>query len=194
MSASPQVLIAIVVALSVLHMVAPDHWVPVTVASHRMGYSRTKSLALASGIGLAHGASSAVLSVAIAVIGSLVFPAYYVNLFAVVLLLAIALYVMLNAVRESGASTEAGNMSLLVSVIPDPALVPFIVVARGFGPAYTYAMLGAYVAAAVVSVSLVVLLAVLGLSAALSKVRPQYVDYLVAATLILVAAFVYVAG
>ena len=55
-------------------------------------------------------------------------------------------------------------------------------------------MLGAFVAAAVVSVSLVVLLAVLGLSAALSKVRPQYVDYLVAATLILVAAFVYVAG
>ena len=194
MDPSPQFLLIVVIALSALHMLAPDHWVPVTVASYRRSYTRFRTLLLASAIGLAHGFSSALVSVAIATIGSFFFPAYYVNLFAVLLLVGVAIYIIANAARESKAGTKAESVSMLVSVIPDPALVPFILIAQGFGSVYTYAMLGAFVATAAVSLVLVVYLALVGLAKALSRLRAEYVDYFVALALILVAAFVYLYG
>ena len=196
MDSSPQFLLVAVTTLSALHMLAPDHWVPVTVASYRRSYTRSRTLLLASAIGLAHGLSSAVLSVAIAMIGSLFFPAYYVNLLAVLLLVGVAIYIIANAAREARAGLKAESVSMLVSVIPDPALVPFVLIAQGFGGAYTYtyAMLVAFVAAAVVSLVLVVHLALMGLSKALSRLREECVDYLVALALIVVAAFVYFYG
>jgi hypothetical protein len=175
-------------------MVAPDHWVPLTIASHRSRLTRSRTYLLASAIGLGHGASSAALSLVIAYVGSLFFPVYYVNLFAVVLLLVIAIYIVVKAVRDTRAGTKVGSVSLVVSVIPDPALVPFILVANGFGVAYTYLILGAFILAAVASLVLVIFLASMGLSRALSKIRPQYVDYLVALALVIVAAFIYYYG
>lgn len=194
MDTSPQFLLVVVTALSALHMLAPDHWIPVTIASYRRSYTRFRTLLLASAIGVAHGLSSAVLSLAMAVIGSFFFPAYYVNLFAVLLLVGVAVYITANAARETKAGPKAESASVLVSVIPDPALVPFILIAQGFGGAYTYAMLGAFVAAAAVSLVLVVHVALMGLSKALSRLRAEYVDYLVASALMLVAAFVYFYG
>jgi hypothetical protein len=188
------VLLGVVIALSAVHMVAPDHWVPLTVTSHRNHLTRSRTYLLASAIGLAHGISSAVLSLVIVLVGSLFFPAYYVTLFAVLLLLVIAVYVVVRATMEARAGTKVGSVSLVVSVIPDPALVPFILVANGFGAEYTYAMLGAFVVTAVASLVSVVLLATMGLSRALSKIRPQYVDYLVGVALFLVAAFIYLYG
>jgi hypothetical protein len=191
---TPSVLLGVVVALSALHMVAPDHWVPLTVASHRSRHTRLRTYLLATGIGLGHGTSSAALSLVIATAGSLFFPAYYVNLFAVAFLLVVAAYIAVKAASEVKAEAKAGSVSMLVSVIPDPALVPFILVAEGFGATYTYAVLGAFILAAVVSLVLVVFLATMGLSKALSKIRPQYVDYLVALALALVALFIYSYG
>lgn len=175
-------------------MLAPDHWVPLTVTSHRDELTKSRTYLLASAIGLGHGVSSAVLSLLIAVVGSLLFPAYYVNLFAVALLLVIAAYIVVKATREAQAGTKVGSVSLIVSVIPDPALVPFILVANGFGIAYTYLMLGAFIVAAVASLVLVIVLATMGLSRALSRIRPEYVDYLVALALVLVAGFIYLYG
>ncbi|MDG6988051.1 MAG: hypothetical protein JRN21_01860 [Nitrososphaerota archaeon] len=167
---------------------------PITVVSHRRNYTRPRTYLLASGIGLGHGASSAVLSLAIAEIGAFFFLAYRVNLFAVFLLLVIALYIAVNAAKEARAGAKAESVSVLVSVIPDPALVPFILVAQGFGAVYTGVMSGAFAVAAVASVTLVVFLATKGLSSALSRVKPQHVDYLVALALVLVAVFMYFSG
>lgn len=175
-------------------MVAPDHWVPVTVISNRKSYARPRTLLIASAIGFAHGMSSTVLSLAIAEIGALFFPVHYVNLSAVFLLLVIAAYVIISAIRASRSGTKAESVSMLVSIIPDPALVPFILVARGFGVVYTGILVSAFVVTAVASLALVVFLAALGLSKSLSRIKPQYIDYLVALALILVAAFVYISG
>ena len=194
MTTTPSVLLGVVIALSALHMLAPDHWVPLTVTAHRNKLTRSRTYLLASTIGLGHGVSSAALSLVIAVVGSLFFPAYYVTLFAVVLLLVIAGYIVVKAAREAQAGTKVGTVSLIVSVIPDPALVPFILIANGFGAAYTFVVLGAFVIAAVASLVLVIFLATMGLSRALSKIRPQYVDYLVGLALVLVAAFIYLYG
>jgi hypothetical protein len=191
LTTTPSVLLGVVIALSAVHMLAPDHWVPLTVTSHRNHLTRSRTYLLSAAIGLGHGVSSAVLSLVIAVVGSLFFPAYYVTLSAVVLLLVIAGYIVVKAAREAQAGTKVGTVSLIVSVIPDPALVPFILLANGFGVAYTFVVLGAFIAAAVASLVLVIFLATMGLSKALSKIRPQYVDYLVALALVLVAAFVY---
>ncbi len=194
MGTTPQLLLTVVVALSALHMLAPDHWVPITVASYRRTFSRTRTYLLAAAVGLSHGLSSAVLSFVIAIVGALFFPTYYVHLFAVLLLVAVAAYIAIKATREAKEGTKAESVSVLVSIIPDPALVPFILVAEGFGTLYSFTLIGAFVAAAVVSVTLVVFLASIGLSKALSKVRPEYVDYLVALALILVGAFIYFYG
>lgn len=194
LAAAPLVLLGFVVALSAAHMVAPDHWVPVTVAAHRKSYSRSRTLLLASGLGLGHGVGSAALSLILVAVGLLFFPAYYVNLAAVVLLLVIAAYVVVKATKETEEGTKAESVSVLVSLIPDPALVPFILVASGYGVAYTALMLASFVIAALASLVVVVSLASLGLSRALSKVHPRYVDYLVALALVLVAVFVYFAG
>jgi hypothetical protein len=194
LTTTPSVLLVVVIALSALHMVAPDHWVPLTVTSHRSRHTRSRTVLLASGIGLGHGVSSAILSLAIAAVGSLFFPAYYVDLFSVALLVVIAIYIVVNARMEAKEGTEVGSVSLLVSVIPDPALVPFILVAERFGPGYTYLLLFAFVAAAVASLVLVISLATMGLARALARVSPQYVDYLVALALVLVAAFIYFEG
>jgi hypothetical protein len=188
------VLLTVVVALSALHMLAPDHWIPITIASHRKNFSRMRTLVLAAAIGLGHGVSSAILSLAIAVVGSLFFPSYYVDLFAVLLLIAVAIYIIIKATRDANEGTKIESVSVLVSIIPDPALVPFILIANSFGTLYSLTMITAFVLAAVVSVTIVVYLASIGLSKALSKFRPQYVDYLVALALILVAAFVYFYG
>ena len=194
MTTTPSILLGVVIALSALHMVAPDHWVPLTVTSHRNQLTRSRTYLLAFTIGLGHGVSSAALSLVIALVGSLFFPAYYVTLFAVVILLVIALYILVKAARESKAGTKVGSVSMVVSVIPDPALVPFILVANGFGAAYTFAVLVGFIVAAVASLVLVTFLATLGLSRALSKIRPQYVDYLVALALVMVAVFIYLYG
>jgi hypothetical protein len=194
LATTPQFLLTVVVTLSALHMLAPDHWVPITVASHRRGFSRTRTYLLAASIGLGHGVSSAILSFAIAIIGALFFPVYYVNLFAVLLLVVVAVYIVVNAIRNVKEGTKVQSVSMLVSVIPDPALVPFILLASGFGTLYSLALLSAFVIAAIVSVTVVVFLASIGLSKALVKIQPQYVDYLVAIALILVAAFIYFYG
>jgi len=194
LTTTPLLLLGVVIAFSALHMVAPDHWVPLTVTSQRNKHPRSRTLLLASAIGLGHGVSSAVLSLAIALVGSLFFPVYYVNLFAVVLLLVIALYIAAKARMEASEGTKVGTVSLFVSVIPDPALVPFILVASGFGAAYAYLMVGAFVVAAVASLVLVSLLATMGLARGLAKVRPENVDYLVALALVLVAGFIYFYG
>jgi hypothetical protein len=191
---TPSVLLGVVIALSALHMVAPDHWLPVTIASHRNRFTKSRTYLLATGIGLGHAVSSAALSLVIAAVGSLFFPAYYVNLFAVALLLVIASYIVVKAAREAKEGTKAESVSMVVSVIPDPALVPFILVANGFGATYTYVVLGAFIAAAVASLLIVVFLATMGLSKALSKISPEYVDYLVALALVLVAGFIYFYG
>jgi len=175
-------------------MVAPDHWVPLTVTSHRNQLARSRTYLLAFMIGMGHGVSSAALSLIIALVGSLFFPAYYVTLFAVVILLVIAFYILVKAARESKAGTKVGSVSMVVSVIPDPALVPFILVANGFGAAYTFAVLVGFIVAAVASLVLITFLATMGLSRALSKIRPQYVDYLVALALVMVAVFIYLYG
>ena len=55
-------------------------------------------------------------------------------------------------------------------------------------------MMSTFVVAAVVSVTFVVFLATVGLSAALSRIKDQYVDYAVALALAAVAAFIYFYG
>jgi hypothetical protein len=194
LTTTPSVLLGVVIALSALHMVAPDHWLPVTITSHKKQLAKSRTYLLAVAIALGHAVSSAALSLVIAAVGSLFFPAYYVTLFAVVLLLVIAVYIVVKAAKEAKEGTKAESVSMVVSVIPDPALVPFILVANGFGAAYTYLMVGAFIAAAVASLVIVVFLATMGLSKALSKISPQYVDYLVALALVLVAAFIYFYG
>lgn len=184
----------VVVSISALHMIAPDHWVPVTVVSYRSRLSRRRTYFLAILVGLTHGVSSVILSSVIAAIGSLFLPDAYIRLFSVLLLAAIAAYILFNSIRESRESAGIESASLLVSVIPDPALVPFILIAGTFGAVYSYFMMAAFVVAASISLLVVVILSMRGLERALAGIKPQTVDVVVAGALVAMAAFIYFLG
>ncbi len=194
LSYSPELLMVVVVSISALHMIAPDHWVPVTLVSYRNSLTRKRTYFLAMLVGLTHGVSSVVLSLVIAAIGSLFLPVAYIRLFSVLLLVAIAAYIILNSIRESRESEGIESASLLVSVIPDPALVPFILIAGTFGAAYSYFMMAAFVVAASISLVVVVVLSLRGLEKALAGIKPQTVDAVVAGALVAMAAFIYFIG
>lgn len=185
---------AVVVSISALHMMAPDHWVPVTLVSYRNRLTRRRTYFLAMLVGLTHGVSSVILSFVIAAIGSLFLPDAYIRLFSVLLLVAIAAYIILKSIRESRECAGIENASLLVSVIPDPALVPFILIAGTFGAAYSYFMMAAFVVAASISLLVVVVLSLRGLEKALAGIKPQTVDAVVAGALVAMAAFIYFIG
>ena len=191
---SPAVLLIVVIAISALHMVAPDHWVPVTITSFRKKFTRQRTYLLATSIGLAHGVSSAILSIAIAEIGLLFLPAVDVRLFSSLLLIAVALYVIANALREVDKPGKFESISLFVSVIPDPALVPFVLVAAESGLVFMSVLTGAFIAAACLALLTVVVLSSRGLEKALSNIKPVFVDFAVAAALLGMAAFVYFFG
>lgn len=194
MEYSPVVLLIVVVAISSLHMVAPDHWVPVTLTAFRRRLTRRRTYVLASSIGITHGVTSALLSVAVGEAGLLFLPVVYVRLMSALLLVAIALYIMVNSAREAGRPRGVESASLLVSVIPDPTLVPFVLFAFDLGPIFVSLITGLFIAATSLSLLMVVVLSYRGLERALSNIKPIYIDMVVAATLVAMAAFVYFFG
>ncbi len=172
-------------------MIAPDHWVPVTIASYRNHMARGRTYLLASAVGLTHGISSVILSFGIAEVGTIFLPYSYVTFFSVLLLVVIATYIIVNSLRESESAVRMENASVLVSVIPDPALVPFILLSESFGAAYGYILMAAFIGAAFLTLLVVVMLSVRGLEKTLSGIKPKTVDFVVAAALLGMAAFIY---
>ncbi len=188
------VLMVAATTLGLLHMIAPDHWAPVTALSLRRRYRDQFIAGIALVIGALHGLSSLALSLLVLFIGMRFIPLYYINTTSIVLLILVSIYILLSALHEHDKNiNESYSLAAVVTVssLPDPALIPVVLSVLTYGSLYTLLAGVAYTLASMSSVTLVVLLINRGLLRTLSMVNPRYIDYAAAVILLLTALYIY---
>ncbi len=190
----PVAIIGLSVLIAGLHMIAPDHWTPILAYSLKKKFKTRKIGTMSFSLGLIHGIFSSILSFGIAILGMLFLPDFYLKIFAIALLVFVALYIILNARHEKDSkdskSNEIEKSILLVSIIPDPAIVPIILIAVVYGIHFVYITLILFVLASALALLLVTLLLSKFLIKKLATFTPQKIDYLVAIVLLLTTLFV----
>ena len=188
----PVAVLGLSILVASLHMIAPDHWTPILSYSISKKLKIRKTGFISFSLGLIHGIFSAILSFAIAIIGLYFFPELYLKIFAAALLIFVALYIIMNARHEEKVekNTEIERSILLVSVIPDPAIVPIILIAVVYGMHFVYLTISIFVIASAVALLLVTIALSKVLIKKLATLTPKRIDYLVAAILLGTTIFV----
>ncbi|WP_337859851.1 hypothetical protein [Ferroplasma sp.] len=190
----PAAIVSLAIVIATLHMIAPDHWTPILSYSIHKKFRSSETGTLSFGLGLIHGIFSAVLSFAIAIFGMYLFPQFYIKVFAVALLIFVATYIVINARHErnkqESKSKEIEKSILLVSIIPDPAIVPVILIAVVYGIHFVYLTLFLFVISSALALLVITLLLSKVLIKKLASFTPEKIDYLVAVILLLTIIFV----
>ncbi len=188
----PVTIIGISILLATMHMVAPDHWTPILSYSARNRLDRRKTGIISLSLGLIHGIFSAIISFLIVIIGITFFPEFYIKILTVGILASVAIYIFLNAnLEERKNSDKTVNRSiLLVSIIPDPAIVPIILIATIYGMQFVYVTLLLFVIASATALLCVTLLLSKYLITRIKTFTPKKIDYMV--SLILIGTMLFV--
>ncbi len=190
-------IIGIASVIAFTHMFAPDHWIPLLAVSSRSNYTGRRTYFTAAAIGLLHASSSiAVALVAFSI--SMGIAREYVLYFrygAEILLLAIACYFIINGISEKNAENSgksASNTTLLsVSVFPDLAFMPLLILAIGLPALQISAIILVFAAVSTFSLVFVVFFSMKGFLRAVKNIPPRYMDYVIAAVLIITSAYLY---
>jgi hypothetical protein len=191
MAYMPVFFIAISAALGALHMIAPDHWIPLTVISLKEHYKISKTATLSMLIGFLHGFTSVILSLLVVFIGIYLLPVYYIKVVSILLITAVCFYILLNALMESKSSATVTRTSLIISVLPDLAVLPIIFYTVKFGNIYLVSVSLIYILSSMISITSVILLSNKGFSIGLSKVDPRNFDYIMVIMLALTAIYIF---
>ncbi len=178
--------------LAFMHMLAPDHWTPILSYSLKNKVDRKKTGVISLSLGFLHGLFSALLSLLIVFVGIYFFPAYYVRIFSILLLVFIAIYIIINAHFENENDKGISRSMLLVSVIPDPAIVPFILLAIIYGISFVYIAVVLFIVISTLSLFIVTIGLGNIIKSKINKITPKNVDYLVSLILLLTAIFIVV--
>lgn len=186
------ILVAVVIAF--LHMIAPDHWLPLTALSVKRGYNSRKIKAISAILGFLHGSTSVLLSLFILFLGIDLFGVGKLKEISLIVLVAVAIYIVVNSTREGKSSSKIENTSLLVSIFPDPAFLPIIIVSDKFGTVYISVISFAFILTSILSLMLVLIVVMAGISDRASKINPVTVDRIVALALALTAVYIYFFG
>ena len=188
-------LLIVAIAVAGLHMVAPDHWVPLITVSIGRNYSRRRKYEMAAAIGLGHSSSSALIAVVALSAGLTFLGPFISDLFYVseALLVIIGIYFVLIGYREGGheGSPGTGNSLLLVSIFPDLALMPILLSGAGLPLYQISAILLSFIAATVLSLALIIGFSGSQIGLRLSRLKPNRMDYAVAAMLFGTALFLF---
>lgn len=188
-------LLILSVVLASLHMLAPDHWAPLTTLSDRHNYSASRTAATAGALGFFHGVTSAVVAMTAAFVGIYLVHSFiqYLKIASISILCAVGIYFLLEGRRESEAAALDGTRKdfavLAVSVLPDLSFLPILLTGAALGTQDLTTIVGAFIAASCISLVLVVHSARKGLSIALSRISPRFYDYAIAAMLFGTAIF-----
>ena len=184
-------ILLLAVLLASLHMIAPDHWIPISVLSSKRSYSQTKSSVLSAAIGSTHGTISAMLAFAVAFAGFKLLNSKLLNYLAILLLVAVSIYLFVNALQERGEKKNVENSSLTVSFFPDPAFLPILLLAIEKGYLFSFFVSLVFIALSGISLSLVVYLFRKSIFSRIKDLDPVKVDYVVVVVLLLTALFLY---
>lgn len=191
---SSLVFIGIAVAVASLHMVAPDHWLPLTALSLKRGYKRGRALEISALLGLLHGTTSVILSLLALFLGVSIFGMNALKEISIIILVAVAVYILLNSMKERKSNRKVENTSLLVSIFPDPVLLPIIIASYPLGNGELAAVSITFVVSSMLALLLVLLVVMAGIAKGLSKLKPATVDSLIVLALVLTAVYIYLFG
>ena len=191
---SPSVFIAIAVLVASLHMIAPDHWLPLTALSIKRGYGKRRVLLISAVLGFLHGSTSVILSLAALLIGVVIFGLNELKEISIVILVAVAIYMLIQTVRERKGSEGVENTSLLVSILPDPVLLPIIIASYPLGNIELGAIGASFILSSALALPVVTGGVLIGAGSGLSRLKPATVDYVVIIALVLTAFYIYFFG
>lgn len=192
MGESTAYIVLLAIVLASLHMVAPDHWVPISVLSSKRGYSQLKSSAMSLGIGISHGIISAALAFAVAFLGFNLLGSGLLNDAAIILLVSVSIYIFINALRERDERRTIENSSLTVSFFPDPAFLPILLLAIGKGYFFSGIVSLVFIVVSGAMLLLVVFVFRKSLFSRMKNMEPTHIDYVVVLVLLLTALFLYI--
>lgn len=177
-------------------MIAPDHWVPLTVVSNRLNYSRRRTYSSAAVIGALHAGTSEALAGIALLAGVFLARSYlkYLELASVVLLVAVGIYFIVNGYTEEPGEKEGSLSSissiLAISAFPDFALIPIMLAGSSLPASDIGIMLLSFVLISALSLTLMAYGTVRGFSRAIEKVPPRYIDYVMGLILFATAAVI----
>lgn len=189
-------LLSSLIVLAILHMVAPDHWVPISFISSARNFSYARRTALSFILGIVHATTSTGVAALAMVIGILITRSYLTYLYdgGEMLLILVGLYFIISGFMERRNSKNiesfSTNSALAVSVFPDLALVPIMVYSISLGLFEISILFTIFILVSAVSLSVIVFVASTGIGNAIREIKPRHVDYLMGLILILTAGFV----
>ncbi|MCL6014505.1 MAG: hypothetical protein M1323_02635 [Candidatus Thermoplasmatota archaeon] len=184
-------LILISITLAVLHMIAPDHWIPISILSAKRRYTDGKTATYGLFIGITHGILSTILALLVAFLGISIIGYDRIKIGSIVLLVLVCLYILLNIRKEVHETEKIENTSLLVSFIPDPAFLPIVLAATVFGGFFIGMISALFIVSGGISLMIISLFAKKGMLKGLEKIKPTNVDYIIVVVLAFTAFFIY---
>ncbi len=190
------ILLGTVIALGSLHMIAPDHWVPLTIVSSRLNYTTRKIYSSAATLGFLHALTSEGIAGVALLIGVLLVRQYitYMEIASVLLLVVVGVYFIINGYTEdepeSGYSAASVKSILAISAFPDFALIPIMLAGSSLSPLNIAWILISFIIISAVSLTVMVYVSTRGLSKALENIPPRYIDYIMGIILFATAGII----
>ncbi|MCL4447112.1 MAG: hypothetical protein M0Z77_04230 [Thermoplasmatales archaeon] len=191
---SPLIFVVIAVVVASLHMLAPDHWLPLTALSLKRGYKKRRVLYVSAILGFLHGSISVILSLFALFLGVTLFGLNALKEISIIVLIAVAVYLLANTIKETRASENVENTSLLVSILPDPVLLPVIIASYPLGKTELIIISISFVLASILALLVVLAVVMVGIAGRLSRLKGVTVDYVVILALVLTAIYIYFFG
>ncbi len=185
-----------VIALGGLHMIAPDHWVPLMVVSRKMNYSRGKTYASGAALGGLHAITSEALAGIALVVGVLLVKSFlhYLEIASIILLVTVGIYFIINGYAEEnpgeGYTSSSVKSIVSISAFPDFALIPVMLAASPLSYADIAVVMVAFILISAFSLAVMVVAAEKGISRALENMPPRYIDYIMGVVLFITSAII----
>ncbi|WP_292319668.1 hypothetical protein [Caldisphaera sp.] len=190
MKLNPLAIIIFTILISSLHMIAPDHWVPLNVLSIRRRFNYSTIMLISGLLGFLHSFVSVLLSLVLVYIGLNFFNFIDIKYFSVSIIFVVCIYILLSSLREVKENRNVEATSLIVSVLPDPAILPLIISSSSMGLQFLLLIIILFIITSTISLSLVTSLVNKGFLKALSRLKPYLIDYLIVSILIITAAYI----
>ncbi len=188
------VFIGIAAVVAALHMISPDHWLPLTALSNKRGYGQTRVLKISALLGFLHGFTTVIISLFALFIGVSIFRLTGLKEVSIIVLIGVVLYILFNTLRERKGSKNVENTSLLVSILPDPVLLPIIIASYPLGKTEIAVISVIFITVSILAFTVVIKIVMAGIAKSLSKLKPTTLDEVVVVALVLTAVYIYFFG
>ena len=176
-------LLGTAIVLGGLHMIAPDHWVPLAVVSGKLNYTRRRTYVTAATLGALHALTSEAVAGIVLVIGIILVHRYleYVDIASIILLFAVGVYFIVNGVMEMDLQDDLSSAPvksiLAISAFPDLALIPIILAGSALPLLEVGLILAVFIIVSSISLTVMSYVSTRGLAGAMENIPPRYIDY-----------------